>query len=319
VSYPTTPQAAPTCYRHPDRATYVTCTRCHRPICPECMRSAAVGHQCEECVREGAKTMRQPQTGAGARQGKTTPVITYALIAINVVMFVLQTASPNLQSALVLHSPSVASGDWYRLVTSAFLHYGIAHLLFNMYALYITGPLVEQLYGSRLFVLFYLLCAAAGSVGSFVFGAGQFAVGASGAIFGLFGILLAASRTHHPVLDRRGRALVGQIGMLIVINLVIGFAVPRIDNAAHIGGLVAGLWLGFLIVPGRVPTIRRTAEQAAGGEASPSPVLPTLGVAALVAVLAIGVAVGTDKWQGPGRATLPPPVAVGTSTSTPDR
>ena len=93
-----------------------------------------------------------------------------------------------------------------------------------MYALYLAGPLVEQLYGSRLFLLFYVLCAAAGSVASFVFGDGSSSVGASGAIFGLFGILLAASRTHHPALDRRGRALVGQIGTLIVINLVIGFA-----------------------------------------------------------------------------------------------
>ena len=102
------------------------------------MRIAAVGHQCEECVREGAKTVRQPHTAAGARQGKTTPVITYTLIAINVVMFVLQTASPNLQNDLVLHSPSVATGDWYRLVTSAFMHYGIAHLLFTTRARHIA-------------------------------------------------------------------------------------------------------------------------------------------------------------------------------------
>src|SRR4029078_3108519 len=140
VNYPAAPQAAPTCYRHPDRATYVSCTRCHRPICPECMHSAAVGHQCEECVREGAKTVRQPQTVfGGAQQKKATPVITYTLIAINVVMFVLQTVSPNMQSELVLRSPAVADGDLYRLLTSAFMHYGITHLLFNMYALYVVG------------------------------------------------------------------------------------------------------------------------------------------------------------------------------------
>src|SRR5262249_49050744 len=133
VSHPTTPQAAPTCYRHPDRATYVRCTRCNRPICPECMRDAAVGHQCEECVREGAKTVRQPRTVFGGRKKKATPVVTYALIAINVVMFVLDTVSPTMQSELVLRSPAVADGDLYRLLTSAFMHYGITHLLFNMY------------------------------------------------------------------------------------------------------------------------------------------------------------------------------------------
>src|SRR5262249_28889438 len=118
VSHPTTPQAAPTCYRHPDRATYVRCTRCNRPICPGCMRSAAVGHQCDECVREGAKSVRQPQTAFGGTQKKTAPVITYTLIAINVALFVLEAVSPTLQSELVLRSPAVAGGELYRLVTS---------------------------------------------------------------------------------------------------------------------------------------------------------------------------------------------------------
>ena len=108
------------------------------------------------------------------------------------------------------------------------------------------GRIVERWYGSLRFLVFYLACAAAGSIGSFVFGGDVPSVGASGAIFGLFGLLLAAGRVHHPV-DRQSRALVGQLGMLILINIVFGFAIPGIDNAAHLGGLAAGLWLGALM------------------------------------------------------------------------
>jgi membrane associated rhomboid family serine protease len=204
---------------------------------------------------------------------------------------------------LQLDKQAVAQGEYYRLWTVTLLHdpRNLLHLFFNMYALYICGPLLEQLYGSRLFVAFYLLCAAAGSVASFVFGGDAPSIGASGAVFGLFGLLLAASRTHHPVLDRRSGSIVGQIGMLIVLNLVIGFALgAQIDNAAHVGGLVAGLWLGFLIVPGRVSTLRSMWRRPAGEEASgPAPFLvPALGVAALLVVLAVGLVVGTAQRSG---------------------
>ena len=120
----TTPPQTPTCYRHPDRATYVRCNRCNRYICPECMRDAAVGHQCAECVNEGAKTIRQPRTKFGGAQRGTTPVVTYVLIAINVVMFVLQTVSTDVRARTRAVSPAVADGELYRLLTSAFLHYG---------------------------------------------------------------------------------------------------------------------------------------------------------------------------------------------------
>ena len=148
----------------------------------------------------------------------------------------------------MLDKEAVAHGEIWRLLTIVLVHDPtfLLHLLFNMYALYLAGPIVEQLYGARRFVLFYLLAAAGGSISSFAFGSGQYAVGASGAIFGLFGILFVATRAHHPALDRRGRALVGQIGMLLVINLAFGFAVgPQIDNFAHIGGLIAGVAAGY--------------------------------------------------------------------------
>ena len=123
----------------------------------------------------------------------------------------------------------------------------------------------------------YLLSAAAGSVGSFLFGGDAPSVGASGAIFGLFGVLLAVSRTHHPVLDRRGQMLIGQIGGLIVLNLLLGFGIAGvgggIDNSAHIGGLIAGLWLGFILVPGRVPTLGGLWQRPGGRQRAPRPAM----------------------------------------------
>ncbi len=153
-----------------------------------------------------------------------------------------------------LDKEAVADGEYWRLFTVTLLHGSLLHLFFNMYALYLAGPIVERWYGPVRFLLFYLACAAAGSVASFVFGGDAPSVGASGAIFGLFGLLLAAGRVHHPV-DRRSRGLVGQLGMLIAINIVFGFAVTGIDNAAHLGGLAAGLWIGALVPPTGVETM----------------------------------------------------------------
>jgi membrane associated rhomboid family serine protease len=229
----TTPPQTPTCYRHPDRATYVRCTRCNRFICPECMRDAAVGHQCAECVSAGAKTVRQPRTQFGGRQLGATPVVTYVLIAINVLMFVLQTASVDVQRELVLVSPAVADGELYRLLTSAFLHYGITHLLFNMWALYVVGPPLEQALGRLRFTALYVVSALGGSVLAYLLSPlGAATAGASGAVFGLFGATFVVGRR----LNVDVRWVIG----LIVINLVITFVVPNISWQGHIGGLVTG-------------------------------------------------------------------------------
>jgi membrane associated rhomboid family serine protease len=238
VTYPSTPQATPTCYRHPDRATYIRCTRCNRPICPECMRDAAVGHQCEECVREGAKSVHQPRTAFGGRQPGAKPVITYALIAINVAMFVLQTVSKGMQSDLVLFSPAVADGDLYRLVTSAFMHYGVTHLLFNMYALFVVGPALEMSLGRLRFTGLYALSALGGSVLVYLLSPLNAATaGASGAVFGLFGATFVVGRR----LNLDTRWVVG----LIVLNLAFTFVIPALGGQniswqGHIGGLVSG-------------------------------------------------------------------------------
>jgi membrane associated rhomboid family serine protease len=252
VSVPGTPQANPTCYRHPDRTTYIRCTRCNRPICPECMRDAAVGHQCEECVRGGAKAVRQPRP-----QQRTTPVITYWLIAINVVMFVLETVSSGVQSELVLRSPAVANGDLYRLLTSAFMHYGPTHLLFNMYALFIVGPPLEVWLGRLRFGALYALSALGGSVLVYLVSPLNAATaGASGAVFGLFGASFVVGKR----LNLDVRWVVG----LIVINLAFTFVIPlmggqNISWQGHIGGLVTGALVAAAYA--YAPRERRTVIQ----------------------------------------------------------
>ncbi|MCV7229977.1 rhomboid family intramembrane serine protease [Mycolicibacterium komossense] len=233
-STPETPAETPTCYRHPQQPTYVRCVRCQRYICPACMRDAAVGHQCVDCVREGAKTIPTPRTRFGGRQpSSNTPVITYTLIAINVVAFILQTVSSGVQRMFALWSPAVADGDFYRLLTSAFLHYGIVHLLFNMYALYVVGPPLERWLGRLRFGALYGLSALGGSVLVYLISPLNSATaGASGAVFGLFGATFVVARA----LSLDVRWVIGLIG----INVVMSFVVPGISWQGHAGGLVTG-------------------------------------------------------------------------------
>ncbi len=240
-----------------------------------------------------------------AKSRNDGPAVMAAWVIIGLTVIVSLTAMSadgfGLFAALQLDKIAVAQGEYWRLWTVTLLHApgNLLHLGFNMYALYLVGPLVERLYGWRLFVLFYLLCAAGGSVGSFVFGGPQPSVGASGAVFGMFGLILASTRRHNPLIDRRSRGLVAQIGTLIVINLAFGFFLGSfIDNAAHVGGLISGLWLGFLIAPGRVPTLssafQRPGDAAPVSGSAPSMLVATIGVVLLIAVLAVGIVVGTE-------------------------
>lgn len=235
---PDSPAEAPTCYRHPDRQTYVRCNRCERYICGDCMRTAAVGHQCVECVRDGARSIRQPRTRFGGRQRSDTPVVTYALIAINVAAFIVQLASGSLEKELTLWPPAVADGQLYRLASSAFLHYGATHLLLNMWALYVVGPPLEMWLGRLRFGGLYALSGLGGSVLVYLVSPLSTATaGASGAIFGLFGATF--------VVGKRLSLDVRWVGAVIVINLMFTFVVPavsshRISWQAHVGGLVTG-------------------------------------------------------------------------------
>jgi membrane associated rhomboid family serine protease len=214
------------------------------------MRSAAVGHQCVECVRAGGKTVRRARTVFGGRVS-TTPVVTYTLIAINVVVFVLQSAGHGVEQRYALASSAVAAnGQYERLLTAAFMHYGIAHLLLNMWALYVVGQPLEQWLGRARFIALYGLSALGGSVMVYLFAApNSLTAGASGAVFGLFGaIFVVARRLNYDV---RG------IAVLIVLNLVITFTFPGISWQGHVGGLVTGsaLALAYAYAPQRSRTL----------------------------------------------------------------
>lgn len=251
---PQSPAGVPTCYRHPDRQTYIGCTRCGRPACPECLRSAAVGHQCVDCVAVAAASVPVAKTAAGGVIRTGTPLVSYGLIAVNVIVFLLAKFAPAEQVyRLALWPALVATGDWYQLVTSAFLHFEILHLLFNMYALYVIGPPLEDHLGRLRFAALYGLSALGGSVMVYLFSQPNVpTVGASGAIYGLFGAtFVAAKRLRLDV-----RWLVG----LIVINLVLTFAVPGISWQGHIGGLITGALIAAVFV--YAPRARRNVIQA---------------------------------------------------------
>jgi membrane associated rhomboid family serine protease len=259
------------CYRHPLRETAIRCVRCNRPICPDCMRPASVGFQCPDDVRLGQATVRAPRTLAGARPGGSDrPLLTWSLIAVNVACYVAtavgsadgvnQNHTTRLFEDLQLQPIAVADhGEFYRLITSAFLHYGLLHLVLNMLALALVGPYLERLLGWWRYLSVYLLAALGGSVGVYLFGSALTpVVGASGAIFGLFAACLL---------------LVKQLGLdlrtlvaTIVLNFVFTFTVPDISKLGHVGGFVVGGLAALAItgLPNRRPTIVPTRVQAAG-------------------------------------------------------
>lgn len=197
------------------------------------MRSAAVGHQCLDCVQAAEQSLPQATAGAVSRAGGK-PLITYGLIAANVLVFILQIAVPGLTERFALKPTAVAlGGQYFRLISSAFMHYGIVHILFNMWALYVLGPPLERHLGRLRFAAVYLLSALGGSVAVYLFSDLRSAtVGASGAIYGLFGATFVAAKK----LNLDVRWLIG----LIVINLGITFTVPNISWQGHVGGLITG-------------------------------------------------------------------------------
>lgn len=238
-------------------------------------------------------------------RGSVIPLATFAILGITTVISLVPIISPNYQEAifraLALDKAAVADGEIWRLWTVTLVHGGLLHLAFNMYALYICGPLVEQIYGPIRMVFFYVVAAAGGSIASFAFGDARYGVGASGAIFGLFGILFIASRLHLPMLDRRGMALLRQVGLLIVVNIVIGFSIGNVDNLAHLGGLAAGLLMGVAFPPGRVPTLRSmwqpgTDRPLASTRFIGSPVATIAAIFLLIIGLAVGLSTGFSRW-----------------------
>jgi membrane associated rhomboid family serine protease len=243
------------CYRHPDRETGLSCSECGRPICYECMTPAAVGLRCPDHsgkpqgIHRVTAAAERVATGAGTARGN---VVTLTLIALNVLVYAAELAlggtvngtNNTIYDHGVLLSDGrycfgcdpigVAHGEWWRLLSAAFLHYGPFHLAMNMFSLYFAGSILEQVIGRWRFAMLYVVSGLAGSAGALYLSPNSLTDGASGAIFGVLGGLL--------VLERRGNiATGGQVLGLIVLNLILTFAISGISIGGHIGGLIGGI------------------------------------------------------------------------------
>jgi membrane associated rhomboid family serine protease len=272
--------SVPTCYRHPDRETYIRCSCCERPICPDCMTSAPVGYQCPECVREGNKSARTARTALGGTIRDRGDLVTKVLIGANVAIWVVVLAAgsrellePFALANLVRFEAGaplvgVQVGEWYRMITAAFLHEQFWHIALNMFALWILGSAIEPVLGRWRFITLYVLSALGGSAVSLLgLPPGGIAIGASGAVFGLFGALFVVAR-------RFGRD-VSSVVVILGINAVISFTVPTIDWRAHLGGLITGAALALAYA--HAPKAHRTAFGVAA----------SIAVAVVIAVVAL--------------------------------
>ncbi|MFF5935043.1 rhomboid family intramembrane serine protease [Streptomyces sp. NPDC012508] len=258
----------PRCYRHPDVETGIRCTRCDKPICPQCMVSASVGFQCPDCVRNGSGTghapdANQPRTLAGGRVASDGRLITKILIAINLALFIaVQVVGDRLVDELSLigyaFSPplaevvGVADGEWYRLLTSAVLHQEIPHFLFNMLGLWVIGGIVEPELGRVRYAALCLLSGLSGSALAYLLAApNQPSLGASGVVFGLIGAW--------AVLTRRQRYDMRPVALFVALSLLLTFTRPGISWEAHIGGLVGGALVTYGLL--HAPRARRNLVQ----------------------------------------------------------
>ncbi|WP_064439942.1 rhomboid family intramembrane serine protease [Hoyosella altamirensis] len=238
------PVPQPGCVRHPDRPTGLQCARCRRPYCPDCLREAPVGFQCVNCIAAAARNTPQARTIAGAPMPTehTRPVVTQALIGVNVLIFALTVMqSGNLAAnyrgsgifeTFALFPPYVAAGEFGRLIGSGFLHYGPIHLLVNMFALFIVGREIELVLGRWRYLAVYGISLLSGSAAVMWMQIDAATAGASGAVFGLFGALAV-------ILTRLRQNPTG-ILVIIGLNVFISVTIPAISLWGHLGGLAAG-------------------------------------------------------------------------------
>ena len=226
------------CYRHPDRQSFIICQRCGRTVCSECQTQAAVGVHCPECVREARESA--PRTSRGTRtrikrsmrSSSGVPVVTYTLIGLNIAVFALDfVTGGSLYGWLAYRGDFTGSQPW-RMLTSTFMHASVLHLLFNMFSLFIFGPVIENAVGRARFAALYLLAGFGGSLAVLLLAPDQAVVGASGAIFGLLGAFF--------IIQRRLGGNNAQLLVLIGLNVAFGFIVPNVAWQAHVGGLVVG-------------------------------------------------------------------------------
>lgn len=266
---PSSAPGVPVCYRHPDRETYIRCGRCDRPICPDCMTSAAVGFHCPECMAEAKASARPVKSRLGATV-PSRPTVTIAIIALCVVAYGWQFLTQDAATGDYGMWPVYVSlGDqYYRLLTSMFLHGSLLHIGLNMLFLWMLGPQLEYVLGHVRFAVLYVVAGLGGSIASFWFSApNTLSVGASGAIFGLLGA--------YVVVGRRLNFDTTQIIGLIGINIVLGFVISGIDWRAHLGGLVTGAVVAAVFA--YAPARGRIAVQVGG----------VLAVVALLAVVTV--------------------------------
>lgn len=243
------------CANHPDRRAGVSCQRCDRPICPDCMVTASVGFHCPQCAQQGRQQVHTRRTLAAARR----PDVTRAIIAANLVAYLvvavdagslwdprgqlfIDHALLGLGAVSQFQLIGVDTGEWSRLLTGGFLHVNPLHLGMNMYLVYLLGGILEPAFGKPRFALLYLVTLLTGSLGVMLVDPNALTVGASGAGFGLMGVMLIAQRASGVDPWRSG------IGGLVLLNLLITFTIPNISIGGHIGGLLGGFAVGALLV-----------------------------------------------------------------------
>jgi membrane associated rhomboid family serine protease len=257
------------CYRHPDRRAGVTCQRCDRPICPDCMNSASVGFHCPECSRSGKQKVYTRANIAALNR----PLLTQVLIGLNAVVFVAGLANSS-RNALAgrggfiddggLAAFFVEQGEWWRIITSGFLHAGLMHLAFNMLALWNLGQVLEPALGRLRFGAVYATSLLTGSLGVLLLSPDALTVGASGAVFGLMGALFVVM--HSRGIDPFATGL----GWIIGLNLLITFTVPNISIGGHLGGLAGGAASALVLTRGakQIGTQQAVAAVVAIGAAA---------------------------------------------------
>jgi membrane associated rhomboid family serine protease len=269
-----------TCYRHPNRETGVSCSNCGRPICPDCMTPTPVGMRCPECAQQKTRVTR----GAVGPGGYDMPA-TYVLIALNVAAYLVEIAggdggfSPGTSSILLdfgLYGPFVAEGEWYRLLTYGFLHASLFHIGFNMFALYFLGRILEPGIGTARFVALYFASLFGGSLGALLLDPNALTVGASGAVFGIFGATFVIAR--HRGIDN----LAASVGVILLLNLAISVGARNISLGGHLGGLAVGLLCALVIVAGERGML--------GRRRLPVEIAAMVAIGILAIVTAIGVA-----------------------------
>jgi membrane associated rhomboid family serine protease len=245
---PPTPTTT-TCFRHPGREAWRRCTRCGRPACTECLVQAQVGSHCVECAKQARPDVRTRTRYWTARQ---PTLVTYSLIALNLAVFawvafedpdsLTSNSLTRGQADLVLFKPLLAQGEWYRLVTAGFVHFGIIHIALNMWLLFQLGQLLEPAIGRIRFVLLYFAALLAGSAGALIMQPNDFHGGASGAVFGLMGAAFVGLR-HRGV-----NPLSTGLGTVLVLNLIFTFTIPGISIGGHIGGIIGGAVAGWVVL-----------------------------------------------------------------------